>query len=204
MLFASCKTKEVNSYSKLKKHLESIAYMINEQEIWKDIPGYEGLYQASSLGRIRSVDRMKKDTIGRFRVFPSCIIKPLIQVAGYSQVNLYKNSVTITRRVNRLVALTFLPNPEGKPQVNHLDGNKENNSVGNLEWATASENVAHSYNTGLRTGRRGESSNLSKLKRSDVDAIRAAHGTPQKRLADKYQVSVSTISMIINNKIWAY
>lgn len=102
------------------------------EEFWKDIKGYEGLYQVSNLGRVKSLKR------GSER-----ILKPRVKSSGYIEVVLYKNSKPKNIRVNRLVAQTFIPNPEDKPQVNHIDEDKTNNMVSNLEWVTAKENMNH-------------------------------------------------------------
>lgn len=106
-------------------------------EQWKDIPGYEGLYQASSLGRIRSLPNSEK--VPRWR-HKSTIRKQIIK-NHYYQVNLSKNGETFWHSVHRLVALTFLPNPHNHPQVNHKDEIKTNNNVTNLEWCDGKYNM---------------------------------------------------------------
>ena len=112
------------------------------EEIWKDIQGYEGLYQVSNYGRIRSFKRMKNNKEARqFKLTPNS--------TGYISVGLRKNGKKILYQVHRLVAESFIPNPENKPQVNHIDGNKTNNHISNLEWVTASENTQHAYKMGL-------------------------------------------------------
>ena len=108
-------------------------------EIWKDIEGYEGLYQVSNLGRVTSFDSI--DKLGRIR--KGRVLKGIKDVKGYLLVKLYKNSIVYTKRLHRLVAETFIPNSENKPQVNHIDENKANNIVSNLEWMTAKENINH-------------------------------------------------------------
>lgn len=105
--------------------------------VWKDIPGYEGLYQASTDGRIRSTFRYKK------------VLKPNKQKNGYYSVQLFKNKIGKRILLHRLIALTFIENPYNKAQVNHKDENKQNNCVDNLEWTTAKENM----NYGTRTKR---------------------------------------------------
>ena len=109
--------------------------MSEHQELWKDVPGYEGLYQVSNLGRIIRCGRIRK---------------PKKDHSGYLVVSLYKEATGKEYKVHRLVAIAFLPNPEGKRSVNHIDGDKENNRVENLEWVTHSENMKHAYATGLR------------------------------------------------------
>lgn len=105
-------------------------------EEWRDIPGYEGLYQVSNTGHVKSLDRK----CGNNHIYKSRMITERVK-NHYLQVQLYKNSQMKNCNVHRLVALAFIPNPENKPTVNHIDENKLNNSVDNLEWATHKENT---------------------------------------------------------------
>lgn len=104
-------------------------------EEWKDIEGYEGLYQVSNLGRVK---RSKGKYMKSER-----ILMLFINTPGYLQVMLCKNNKCKKFTVHRLVANAFIPNPENKPQVNHIDEDKTNIKVSNLEWVTAKENVNH-------------------------------------------------------------
>lgn len=106
-------------------------------ETWRPVIGYEGLYDVSSDGRIRNA-KTKRELAHGF-------------VNGYKRVNLWKNNSYKTRRIHRIVAEAFIENPYGKRTVNHKDGNKTNNSVENLEWATHSENNKHAYLAGLKS-----------------------------------------------------
>ena len=113
---------------------------------WKNIPGFDGVYQVSDQGDVRSVDRMvtmvmKGTPCESFR--PGRDIVPAKTHGGYLNVVLYKNGKGYHCLVHRLVASVFIPNPQGLPQVNHLDENKENNAVTNLEWCTAQENSSY-------------------------------------------------------------
>jgi len=107
-------------------------------------------------------------------------------------------------RVHRLVAEEFLPNPDDKPQVNHIDGDKSNNRVDNLEWVTGAENVQHAFRTGLRVPTRGRLNGNAKLTDEQVDEIRAAVGARGigRQLAKKFGVSEATISFIRSCKRW--
>lgn len=116
--------------------------IIVHQEIWKDIKGYEGLYQISNLGRVKSLPR--NGTIKTKR-----IIKYELDKYGYPQVIL-NNKKHKCFRVHRLVAEAFILNPQNKSTVNHIDGNKTNNKVSNLEWNTVKENNDHALKTGLQ------------------------------------------------------
>ncbi len=120
-------------------------------EIWKDIKGYEGLYQASTLGEIRRtesvvVDKNKK----RIRKFKNKIIKQILRKDGYYFVNLSKNGKVKTAKVHRLIAETFLKNDKNYNIINHKDGNKKNNNITNLEWCSCSHNNKEAYRLGLR------------------------------------------------------
>lgn len=109
------------------------------EEIWKDIEGYEGRYQVSNLGRVKSIKHY--DSRGHLRA--ERVLKPTNDWDGYLRVNLYKNRVQVNKTIHRLVAEAFIPNPENKPTVNHIDENKTNNNVNNLEWATMKEQNSH-------------------------------------------------------------
>ena len=124
------------------------------KEIWKDIAGYEGLYQISNMGRVKS---LKNRSNHKWEI----VIKQSI-VMGYSAVCLCKESVEKNYKVHRLVANAFIENPDGKPQVNHKDGNKQNNNVYNLEWVTAKENTEHAFMNGLAHAQRGSENRRSK------------------------------------------
>ena len=114
-------------------------------EIWKEIKGYEGYFEVSSLGRFRSKDRIIKYKRDGFRNYPGKYLKTETIVEGYQRIVLMKDGIKKRYMCHRLVAETFIPNPENKPYINHIDGNPSNNVISNLEWCTQSENELHSF-----------------------------------------------------------
>ncbi|MBQ3727123.1 MAG: NUMOD4 motif-containing HNH endonuclease [Selenomonadaceae bacterium] len=157
-------------------------------EQWRDVVGYEGLYKVSNYGRVKSFQKNK----------------PTILV-GYRKREYYKARLSDNKlvSVHKLVAQSFIPNPEDKPTVNHIDGNKLNNCVSNLEWATYSENNRHAYDTGLQ--KRGCERSTSKLTANQVRYIRE-NCIPRDfkfgmhALARRFGVSYSTINSVYHGR----
>ena len=112
---------------------------MKENEVWKDVLGYEGLYKVSDRGNVYSVERI--DSIGR--KIGGRILKPRYRRDGYLQADLSKNGEVRTKLVHRLVLEAFVGNPNNLPQVNHIDENKTNNELSNLEWCTGEQNINH-------------------------------------------------------------
>lgn len=111
------------------------------QEIWKDVPGYEGLYQVSNIGNVRSLKWNHSNQTRLLTPFNN---------GGYARIGFRQNGILKNYLVHVLVAKAFIPNPHNKPSVNHIDGNKLNNTVQNLEWVTYSENTRHAIAHNLR------------------------------------------------------
>ena len=131
-----------------------------KNEIWKDVAGYEGRYQVSSMGRVKSLARTFIDKIGRERYVKERILKPGTDRGGYLRVGLCDGEKRKTLKVHRLVCQAFHENPGNKPQVNHINEIKTDNRASNLEWATARENS----NFGTRNERIGKKSAITKSK----------------------------------------
>ena len=122
------------------------------EEIWKDIEGYEGLYQVSNLGRVKSVGRNVRKW-NHFSYQPEKFLKQCEDTYGYCVVGLYKEKKLRVFKVHRLVANEFVDNPKNKETVNHINGNKHDNAASNLEWLTDAENKQHAFATGLTGGK---------------------------------------------------
>lgn len=124
--------------------------------MWVDVKGFEDSYQISDTGEVRSKDRTWVDTLGRKRFWHGQLLKPDVAPNGYYRITLSKGRKSrIQRYLHRLLAEHFLPNPHNLPQVNHIDGNKLNCNLNNLEWVTTKDNVIHAYKHGLINHIRG-------------------------------------------------
>jgi len=111
------------------------------EEIWKDIEGYEGLYQVSNMGRVRSLDRKVATAYSAIRTFKGKILAPWTDRYGYLHVNLWSERKMKSKTVHRLVAGAFISNPDNMPEVNHKDEDKQNNRADNLEWCDTRYNI---------------------------------------------------------------
>jgi hypothetical protein len=174
-------------------------------KIWKDVEGYEGIYQVSNLGDVRSLPRTENSNVGKRKRSGKTL--SLRNNKGYKTVMLCKDRKQTSAYVHRLVAKAFLSNPENKPDVNHLDGNKSNNKLENLEWCTESENLNHAYITKLHIPKSGESHGRAVLTEKDVKEIRERYirrsrtnGTGA--LAKEYGVTQATIYDVVANRSW--
>lgn len=127
--------------------------VIKMEEVWKDIDGYEGYYQVSNFGNIKSLEKTIKNsgTFSGFYKTKERILKPRKNKDrnGYYELSLKKDGKEKRFKVHRLVACAFIDNPYNKPEVNHIDGDKSNNCFLNLEWVTSKENKKHAWDTGL-------------------------------------------------------
>lgn len=136
---------------------------------------------------------------------PRTVLKPFMGRGGYLKVCLSENNRRRWVYIHRLVCESFIPNPLGKKEINHIDGCKTNNSKDNLEWVTRSENNIHAFKTGLKKGVRGEQNKGHKLTNSQVLQIRNLRGIlPQRELEKIYGVSHSHISKIQRGIDWKY
>lgn len=159
-------------------------------EKWKPVVGYEGLYEVSNLGNVRGLDRLLPDG----RHWKGKQLKHAKFGNGYFFVCLMKNKTHRNELIHRLVAMAFLPNPLNAKVVNHIDGNKTNNKVSNLEWVTHSENQKHSARIGLRK---------TKLNIKTLEYIQdqILKGRSQQDIANELKVSQVLISQALSGKL---
>lgn len=180
--------------------------IIMELEIWKDVAGYEGYYKVSNLGRVKSLERKVK-----FRTFKklvkSRILTPRISDSGYYTVNISKDGKGNMKYLARIIAIAFIPNPDNKPQVNHIDGNKINNCISNLEWVTNAENQKHAYKLGLSISKRGYLNGNRKYDKGFVLKIRQMWESGKYKQAQLSKIcgcNESYVNAVVSRRIWAH
>lgn len=159
-------------------------------EIWKDVKGYEKLYSVSNEGRVKNK-------------YTGKILKPSNDKDGYLLLGLRQNKKTNMKRVHRLVAEAFINNDEHKPQVNHIDGNKINNCVNNLEWCTDMENKHHAYKTGLYSGKKrsGYISKGKTVEQYDISGVLIAQWRCIREASKNLKIDGSSISKACIGKL---
>lgn len=171
-------------------------------EEWRNIAGYEGLYQVSNLGRVKSLDRKRRSGAGEY------VQKGRVMSASndrYYAVTLYKCGKCKKFMIHRLVACTFIPTSNKKLVVNHIDGNRKNNHVNNLEWCTQKQNIAHAISIGI--GTIGERNGLSKFTNDEVRELRKMYVPydPEfgaSALARKHGVPLKTMWFILTRRTY--
>jgi hypothetical protein len=163
--------------------------------MWKDVPTFSGRYEASETGEIRhaTTKHIRKQRINKF---------------GYCQINISRNDGTgksNTVLVHKLIAETFIPNPDNLPEINHINGVKSDNRVENLEWCTRSENQIHAYKMGLSYVYHGEEHPKAKFTNEQAHQVKQMYnnGISQQKIADFFHVSQTTIGRILRGKRYA-
>lgn len=178
-------------------------------EIWKDIKGYEGIYQVSTFGRVKSLARTipVKTRWNSYcdRKLSEKILKPVDNGHGYLFVTLVIDGDVTQKYIHRLVAETFIQNPNDLSEVNHKDGDKGNNNVDNLEWVTPSYNMKHSYDIGLHKPLTRPLNNC-KLSSEMVNEIRLRNqnGESQAKLSRELNIPPSTIQAVCSGTTWRW
>jgi len=172
-------------------------------EVFIDVLDYEGFYQVSNLGNVKSLEREVNHPKGGVLLKKERILKPSTDKNGYKIVVLCKIGVSKTFKIHRLVCSSFIKNLENKPCVNHKNGIKNDNRIENLEWCTVKENTKHSYYFGFQKAPKGEESCRCKLKKEDVLNIRKS-SLKNSELSKIYNISASNIYCIRVKKSWKH
>ncbi len=172
---------------------------------WHNIPNYEGLYQIARNGQVKSLSRKKiVKKVGFYFTKEKILVHANHkQKDFYPHVILYKNGIKKTESIHRLLAMTFIPNPNGYEHVNHKNGIKSDYKLSNLEWMSASMNEYHAFRIGLKRAVRGDAHPYHKVTDKDVSEMRRKwkfRVYTQKMLSEEYGISSSRISLIVNHK----
>jgi hypothetical protein len=185
----------------------SVNQSTDAREVWIPVAGYERHYEVSSLGRVRSLPRLIRTSRGHGVVlYKGRMLSPYQEPGRYAVVQLSACGRARTKYVHLLVAAAFVPNPNGKPTVNHRNGIKGDNRADNLEWATQSENNQHAHDTGLARSPRGELHRSAKVTAADIPVIRAriAAGESYRTIAADYGVRYQSIQAIRSGRSWSH
>jgi len=175
-------------------------------EIWKPVAGYEGVYEASNLGRVRSLSRTIRCGHGKYRRMAGRVLVQSMQNAGYLTVHLARGGRVEHRTVHRIVAGLFCERRSGCDVVNHIDANRLNNSASNLEWCTSYDNYHHARDIGVVKIPRGSAKGAAKLTETDIPQIRylIARGWMIKDIASMYGVASAQVSFIKSGRAWSH
>jgi hypothetical protein len=174
--------------------------------MWKPVVGYEGLYEVSDDGVVRSLAfEIKKKVKGVAKIREAVELKQQIHRKGYAKVRLYKQTDWKQFFVHRLVAMMFIPNENNLTQVNHKDGNKLNNCVSNLEWISNTENMRHAYRTGIKVNPCGASASRAKLSEDSVMlAVKLRReGKTYREVARIVGCKLETVQRICSGSAWS-
>lgn len=176
-------------------------------EIWKDILGYEGYYQVSNLGNVKSLDRVRETlptAKKQFKTFnEGRVLIPKESNRGYLRYALTKEGKTKYLSAHRLVAQSFIPNIKDKPDVNHINGIKTDNRIENLEWCTGSENIKHNYVLGIMN-QKGDKNNCAILTIEQVKEIKVKllNGITPRQISEQYPIHRTSVYDIKKGRNW--
>lgn len=190
------------------KSLNNTIYMTNlcnsNEEVWLPVLGYEKYYKVSNFGRVKTLVR-HGERGHRFNSYES-IVKLCVCATGYYVSGFNKDKKTSTKKTHRIVATAFIPNPLNKKCVNHKDGNKLNNHVSNLEWATHAENNKHAYDKGLKVAARGQLSSNGKYTEDQVRQAKTLfkHGMKPKEIEKIIPIGAGALRGIVYGANWKW
>lgn len=176
------------------------------KEVWKPIIGYEGYYEVSNYGYVRTVTRFITNSGKHGMWYKSRLLKFNVDKDGYNTVALQRDGKVKRLKVHRLVLSTFNKD-ESDMQVNHIDGDKANNCLDNLEWVTSSQNIKHAYNIGLKTqvGAKNNSSKLSEQQVMQICDLFKNTTFTNKEIADMFHLkSDETVRRIRKRVSWTH
>lgn len=177
--------------------------MDTDIEIWRPVKNWEGIYEVSNFGKVKSLDGFFKRKSGHLCRRSGKILSQQIRRDGYLSVHLCNGDKDLYPTVHRLVAIAFINNPENKRTVNHEDGIKINNHWKNLSWATASEQQQHALRIGLKIPLKGMENSLSKL--TDEEVLEIYHSKEkQKIIAERYEILQTHVSQIKMGRNWTH
>lgn len=182
---------------------------IGDMHMWKPVPAFQGLYEVSNTGQVRSVERTVqcKSSNGTVsRLYKSQLLKPQLNKKGYLKIKLYRTKSDWKMFfVHRIVAAAFLDNPKNLPQVNHKDGDKCNNAASNLEWITNADNMRHAFVTGVRRNESGIAAANARLTEEQVRLVvrMRSDGKPLKEIAKLVQCTTQNVNRICSGKTWS-
>ena len=169
-------------------------------ETWLPAPDYEESYEVSNFGCVRSIDRISGARRGVVR---GQIVTPILDRKGYPKIRLFRGSRRTAKSVHRLVARAFIPNPDNLPQINHIDGNKLNNCVENLEWINNSGNQLHAYSNNLKSSK-GIFNGRAKISDEQVTAFKLLYniGRTTEEAASTIGINIHAARQIVSGRTW--
>lgn len=172
------------------------------KETWRNAYNSNGTYAISSIGRMKRLEHSVLDKRGVVQLFKERLLKPCKTNHGYFSYTISVNGNVFRMLAHRFVAIAFIPNPDNKPHINHIDSNRQNNKVENLEWCTHSENMKHSFLSG-NSSQLGDKNSCSKLTTKQVINIFFSTGSSY-NVAKKYPITAKTVRDIRGRKSWTH